>query len=114
MSARLKTSRRSVLAGASASLAMLAPGLRVSFAADAQAGGDILVVLCMRGGQDGLQVLAPAGDPQYIAHRPSMLVPASAASGAGTLDGTDFYFHPNLMGLKQLYDAGKLAAVQAV
>ncbi|MGZ6195429.1 MAG: DUF1501 domain-containing protein [Candidatus Binataceae bacterium] len=117
MSAEIRPSRRAVLAGASAALATLAPGMRVSFATDGQSGGDILVVLFMRGGQDGLQVLAPAGDPQYIARRPSMRVTAdgpNAGLGAGTLDGTDFYLHPNVPGLKRLYDAGKLAAVQAV
>jgi uncharacterized protein (DUF1501 family) len=109
-------SRRSVLAGAGA-LTAIGPGLRAAFAADGQPARDILVVMFMRGGQDGLQVLAPAGDARYAASRPRIRVQASGANaglGTGSLDGVDFYFHPNLGGLKTLYDAGQLVAVQAV
>lgn len=114
-------SRRSILAAAGG-FAALAPGLRVAFGADRPVAGsgiesDILIVMFMRGGQDGLQLVAPAGADEYIRRRPTIRVTADGPNrglGAGPLDGVDMYFHPALGGLKSLYDAGQLAVVQAV
>ncbi len=116
-------SRRSLLATTSGSLFMsLGGGLRVAFAADgvetqsAQSTNPILVVVFCRFGQDGMQLLAPAGDPNYIQNRPTIRIQTSgtgAGLGAGTLGGVDFFFHPNLPELKGLYDSKQLAAVVA-
>src|SRR4051794_35147000 len=103
----MNISRRSVLAGGAA-LAALAPGVRVSFAADATTPRDILIVLFQRGACDWLQMLAPAGDANYIAARPAFRVPASGANaglGLGTLGGTDFYLSASAPELKAIYDA---------
>ena len=113
----MKFSRRDFLsrAGAGGLLATVQPGLRVAFAADA-APGNILVVAFMRGGQDGLQLVAPAEDPNYIAARPTIRVQSSGTDAglpAGSLGGTNFYFHPNLPELKALYDSKQLAVVEA-
>ena len=112
----MNLSRRSILSS-SAALASMGAGIRVSLAANPSPATDVLVILFMRGGQDGLQLAAPAGDPNYIRARPSIRVQSSgpqAGFGIGTLSGTDFYLHPNLPELKPLYDSGKLAIVQAV
>ena len=57
-------SRRELLRTASAGTAMAAitPGLKVAFAADGAADKNLLVVLYLRFGSDGLQMIAPAGD----------------------------------------------------
>ena len=112
----LNISRRSVLAAGGAALATLAPGVRVSFAADAAPARDVLIVLFQRGACDWLQMVAPAGDPNYIAARPALRVPttgANAGIGLGSLGGTDFYLSASAPELKTLYDSGNLAFVHA-
>jgi uncharacterized protein (DUF1501 family) len=111
-------SRRNLLLGAStgAFMATIAPNARVALARDAGAARDILIVLFLRGGSDGLQMIAPSGDSNYISKRPTIAVPSSgtnAGIGLGTLDGVDFYLNPSVPELKSLYDAEQLAVVHA-
>ena len=121
-------SRRGLLGGASA-FVTLGGGLRVALGADlpvalggtggtgiatpAAAGGPILVVVFCRFGQDGLQMVAPSGDTNYIAARPTFRILPNANMGIGTLDGVDMFLHPNMPELKTLYDAKQLATVVA-
>jgi uncharacterized protein (DUF1501 family) len=114
----MKLSRRNLLlsAGTGAFMASAAPGLRVAMAQQAGPTRDILIVLYLRGGSDGLHMIAPSGDPDYVSKRPTLAVPANgpnAGVGLGTLDGVDFYLNPNASELKPLYDAGHLAVIQA-
>ena len=76
-------SRRSLLKSVStgAALSALAPGLNCAFAAE-QGQRDILVVVFLRFGCDGLTMIAPAQDPAYQALRPTIKVAASG-EGAG-------------------------------
>ena len=104
-------SRRGLLAGAAGSAA-----LRVGFdTRPAHAAGtrDVLVVIFQRGAADWLQMLSPSGDANYQANRPSIRTMANANLGVGTMNGTDFFIGANAPELKVLYDAGKLAFVQA-
>lgn len=73
-------------------------------------GGNVLVVLSLRGGVDGLGMVVPHGDPAYYAARPSIAVPA------GALVARDHYFglHPAMAPLVWLWKEGSLAAVHAV
>jgi len=73
--------------------------------------GDVLVVLSLRGGMDGLSLIAPVGDPDYARLRPSIGVPA--ATGIATGDRR-FALHPGLAPLKPLWDRGLVGAVHAV
>jgi uncharacterized protein (DUF1501 family) len=113
-------SRRSLLSHAStaAFLGAVAPGLNVALAQSAPAAdGNILVVLYLRGASDGLQMIAPAGDADYIANRPTIRVPSSgtgAGLGIATFDGVDFFLNPAVPELRDLYTSGKLALVHAV
>ena len=114
----MNISRRNLLAGTSAgaALAAIAPGLRVSFAADTTTSRDVMIVLFQRGACDWLQMLSPAGDPSYIAARPNIRVQTTgnnAGLGTGSLGGTDFYLSASAPELKTLYDAGNLAFVHA-
>jgi uncharacterized protein (DUF1501 family) len=128
----MNVSRRFVLGGTSA-LVALGGGLRVAFAdstatstpvaaattgtgAGAAPANPILVVVFCRFGQDGMQLVAPAGDPNYIQARPTIRIQTSgggAGLGLGTLQGVDMYMHPSMPELKALYDAKQLAAVVA-
>src|SRR4051812_25228826 len=110
----MNISRRHLLATASAGTALftVAPGLQVAMAAGtAPPSTDILVVLFQRGACDWLQMLAPAGDANYIAKRPNIKVPTAGNNpgiGIGTLDNTDFYLSASAPELKTLYDSGDL------
>src|SRR3954468_7412476 len=73
-------------------------------------GSSTLVVLSLRGGIDGLGVVVPHGDPGYYTARPSTAVPKASLLAADSMFG----LHPNLAPLKPLWDAGELAAIQAV
>lgn len=112
-------SRRTLLkSGATGTaLSAVAPGLSACFAADRSDQRDILVVVFLRFGCDGLTMLAPAEDPEYRRLRPTIGISATGAGAGlplGTLDGVPFYMHPSAPELKALYDAGQLAVVQAV
>jgi uncharacterized protein (DUF1501 family) len=82
---------------------------RMAFAAGPYS-GDVLIVLSMRGGQDGLSVVPPVGDPNYQTLRPNIGIPASLAVPLGGVFG----LHPGLAALKPLYDAGTFGVVHAV
>ncbi|MBY6113733.1 DUF1501 domain-containing protein [Mameliella alba] len=80
----------------------------VSFAATP--GDARLVVIILRGGMDGLGVVAPYGDPDFAAlGRP---VP-DFSNGAMDLDGR-FALHPALSPLRPLWQAGELGFAHAV
>ena len=78
----------------------------------------IVVVLFLRGGMDGLNLIAPVNDPHYIAARlPALRVlPDGDNPGlqlANAPAGFDFRLHPNAKPLKDIYDAGQLAVIHA-
>src|SRR3954452_8714614 len=102
--------RRTVLAGGLAGLAGAMLDTRLAFAADPAYRGDVLVLLSLRGGFDGLSAVVPAGGPAYYAARPDIGVPRAR------LIGGDGYFglHPALAPLLPYWRSGALAAVQAV
>jgi len=67
-----------------------------------------LVVIILRGGMDGLNVVSPVADPLFAGYRPSML--------GQTHLPLDNYFamHPQLADLMPLWNAGELGFVNAV
>ncbi|MEM7473018.1 MAG: DUF1501 domain-containing protein [Pseudomonadota bacterium] len=98
--------RRGFIAGLGCSLAASPLLTPVSFAATA--GEKRLVVIILRGGMDGMDVLRPTGDPLLTRYRPRL-----AAERGLELDG--FYtLHPALSGLLPLWRAGDLAFAPAV
>lgn len=74
----------------------------------------VLVKVFLRGGCDGLNLCVPYGDAQYAPLRGTIALPRPDQSG-GVID-LDGYFglHPSLAALKPLYDARRLAFLQAV
>ncbi len=110
-------SRRRLLGAAGAAVALGVVGglvrdtsaTRLAFAGTAYT-GDVLVVLSLRGGFDGLSAVVPAADPAYAAARPGIGVPAAQLL---QLDAT-FGLHPALAPLKPFWDAGTFGVVHAV
>ena len=71
---------------------------------------NILVVVQLAGGNDGLNSLVPYGDGLYYQKRPTLAVPQSQVLHLNNHVG----FNPNLTKLKGLYDQGKVAVIQGV
>lgn len=125
------STRRGFLVGCSTAIASLA-GSRFNSFAFAQDGGgssgsggpyndEILVVLFLRGGQDGLNLIVPTGgasnDRQYYElARPNLRVPLSGPGAPlplGALGNTSFGMHPSAAALHELFQDGKLSIVTA-
>lgn len=107
--------RRTFLKAACAGAAVVqGVSVRTSYAATAVPGpsaGDVLVVVSLRGGVDGLSLVAPVGDPDYARLRPTIAVPTS--TGLPTGDRM-FALHPAMAPLLPLWRSGVLGAVHAV
>jgi uncharacterized protein (DUF1501 family) len=75
--------------------------------------GRKLVVIMLRGAVDGLNVVAPVGDDNYLRLRPTIgLARPGADGGALDLDGY-FGMHPALAPLQGLWQQKKLAFIHA-
>jgi uncharacterized protein (DUF1501 family) len=113
-------SRRSLLAFGSLGLIGWMAGQRsalaqIGLSPDA-ADRDLLVVVFLRGGADGLNVVVPYRDDEYFKRRPTLALqkPTSSASDRTLdLDGA-FAFHPALAPLLPEFKEGRLAVVHAV
>lgn len=112
-------------AGCSAAVAALA-GARIgglSFSGPGPASlaptGELLVVVFLRGGCDGLSLVAPVDDARYVAARGTLALPAAGPRAALPIDPRNPSFdaalglHPAAAPLKELYDHGALAVVHA-
>lgn len=116
--------RREFLKGCGASVAIGALGPSLLFSQDAQAAAnsyDTVVMVFLRGGYDGLNLITPIdGNDRgfYEEARPSLRIPATGTDAALPLTlasgaATGFGIHPSAAGLRDLWDAGKLAVVQS-
>lgn len=79
---------------------------------------ETLVVLFLRGGMDGLNLICPTGDSDLIAARPEVLRVTRKGDDAGHVMSNpaadvDFRFHRQARELSELYEAGDLAVVHA-
>ena len=88
-----------------AGAAPLLPGFAAGAGAD-----NVLVVVQMAGGNDGLNTIVPYSDDAYHRVRPAIGIPSAAVLKLNDRIG----FNPALKGLKELYAQGKLAIVQGV
>ncbi len=73
-------------------------------------GGNVLVVVSLRGGADGLSLVVPHGDPAYASARPTIGVP----TGSLLAKDPTFGLHPAFQPLLPMWNAGKFGAVHAV
>ncbi|CAA6801745.1 MAG: Unknown protein [uncultured Sulfurovum sp.] len=80
-----------------------------------------LVVLFNHGGNDGINMLVPYGDPYYNVIRPNLAILPPDGSGSNAIslgengrhDGIDFGLHPSMSGLKNIWDDGNIAFMPA-
>ena len=110
-------SRRSFLQGAGLTLAgfsacSLLPGPWIRHAlAGGAASNKRLLFIFLRGGNDGINAVIPAGDPDYnTANRPSLYIPNTLSIN---LNGFA-RLHPALADLMEPFNAGDLAVVHRV
>ncbi len=86
---------------------------RLAFAQTPAAVGttaDVLVVVCLRGGIDGLNVVVPHADPQYYNRRSLIAVPRNQLLQADAMFG----LNPAMAPLEPFWTSGQLGAIQAV
>lgn len=112
-------SRRDLLQGAGvASAAAILPSWmpRLAFRARGQAArGDVLVVVFLRGGMDGLSAVVPYQERNYYDSRRGIAFAAPKAGDAKSTIRLDdrFALNPALVSLKSAWDDGQLAVVHA-
>lgn len=70
----------------------------------------VLVVLQLAGGNDGLNTIIPVRQDDYYKARPRLAIPRATALELNK----EFSTHPSAVGLKKLFDAGRLSVIQAV
>jgi uncharacterized protein (DUF1501 family) len=109
-----KTTRRGFMIGCSAAIASMTGGLSFTAfgAAEAEPNQDILVVVFLRGGMDGLSVVPPIGGADrgfYVEKRPNIQIPTTSLLG---LDDR-FGLHPAAAALHGLYQDKRVAIVHA-
>ncbi|MCW5942804.1 MAG: DUF1501 domain-containing protein [Fimbriimonadaceae bacterium] len=81
--------------------------------------GNAFVMLFLRGGADGLNLVAPYGEDAYYRERPSLAIAPPRDGRTATanrlldLDGF-FGLHPSMGAILPLYEAGTLAVLHAV
>jgi uncharacterized protein (DUF1501 family) len=100
-------------------LGMLAPDGSATSSRPGVPDERILVIVQLSGGNDGLNTVVPYGDREYHAARPSLSLgePGKAKNGGAALEldrDRGIGLHPNLTGLKELHDDGRLAVVAGV
>ena len=80
----------------------------------------VLVIIQLHGGNDGLNALIPMDQySRYYNLRPNIAIPERGKRGYVALDSTlpindQVGLHPDMIGMKELYDQGQMAVVQGV
>lgn len=111
----MKPTRRDFIRGgvAAFTVSFAAPAFLSDLARAQGSSRRALVVLYLSGGNDALSTLIPYTDSFYYSRRPTLAVPAGNVVQIGSDSlGQPLGLHPNLAGLRTIYDAGHLAFVQ--
>ena len=110
-----KVSRRQFIRDgvAAFTVSFAAPAFLSDIARAQGALGRNLVVVYLGGGNDALSTLVPYQDPFYFSRRPALAIPAGQVLQIGSdSSGTTLGFHPQLTGLHDIFNQGRLAIVQ--
>src|SRR5437870_2715691 len=76
---------------------------------------NILVMINLRGGADGLNIIVPYRDPDYYRLRPTLAITEPGKTGRTAIDLDGFFgMHPGLEPLLPLYEQGRMAFLHAV
>ena len=104
--------RRKFLATAGAATVSVAWGVQAARAATAATTGygNVLVMVELQGGNDGLNTVIPFADPAYYALRPQLAIPREQVLVLDAATG----LHPALQPLLALWQMRELAIVQGV
>lgn len=101
-------------AAAFAALGSLAPTKAFSKANTQVKKGKTLLVVFLRGGIDGLNVIVPFGDKHYYEHRNRIAIPRPG-NGRTAIDLDGFFgLHPSAQALEPWFKSGVCRAMQAV
>jgi uncharacterized protein (DUF1501 family) len=118
----LALTRRRLLTGGAAAAASLALWSGLPPAALAGTRDPRLLTIILRGGLDGLTMIAPVGDPDYARLRQKIAIRAGGGAASGPYTGPDaglpldgfFALNPAMPYLYQLYQKRQALAVHAV
>ncbi len=104
--------RRNLVKGAALGtvFAALPLGSRIVLANTAK---EPLLFVLLRGGTDGLNLVAPVDDQNLVAARNSALIPGSGFRLSGGLTNQDWRLHPSAPELYALYQSRQLALIHA-
>lgn len=110
--------RRTFLYGCAGAAAASALPFAPVLAQSPDSDKEILVVVFLRGGCDGLHLLAPVSDKNYVDARAANLRIAESGNERGltlsnTLNNLDFCLHPSAKALFELYQSKQLALIHA-
>jgi uncharacterized protein (DUF1501 family) len=108
-------SRRDFVRGgvAAFTVSFTAPSFLVEIARGQGARSRSLVVLYLNGGNDSLSTVVPYQDPFYYSRRPTIAIPAGQVLQIGSdSGGKTLGLHPQLTGLREVFNAGRLAVIQ--
>lgn len=118
----MSLTRRTFLGGCTAGLAAFASGRVFALSLDPnaqQSSDDLFVLVFLRGGIDGLHLMAPVDDPNYVAARTAQLRLNDSGDHngvrieRGTPAGGDWRIHPAAQPLLDLYQSGDMACLHA-
>jgi uncharacterized protein (DUF1501 family) len=115
MATSLRISRRTFIRGgvSAFTVTFAAPAFLSDIARAQGAAARNLVVVYLSGGNDALSTVVPYQDPFYFSRRPSIFVPAGQVLQIGTdSSGRALGLHPRLTGLREIFNAGRLAVIQ--
>lgn len=104
------------LCGTAAVALTAAPALRFARGQDTVRKGKTLVLIFLRGGQDGLNLLVPYGDADYAKLRPRLAMRPPREGDPGACLDLDGFFglHPQAGALRDLFNKGQAAFLPAV
>ncbi|MCP3918486.1 MAG: DUF1501 domain-containing protein [bacterium] len=113
LSRRQFLGRTSTIAAATATSPAWLPQVALGRTPGGGSGRDTFISIFLRGGQDGLTVVAPYADPNYAPQRPTLAVPPPGAPG-GAIDLDGFFgLAPAAAPLMTPYSAGHLLIAHA-
>jgi uncharacterized protein (DUF1501 family) len=111
----MKPTRRDFVRGgvAAFTLGFAAPKFLCELALAQGAASRNLVVVYLSGGNDSLSMVVPYADSFYASRRPSIALAAGQVLQIGKDSaGNSLGLHPRLIGLKSIFDQGRLALIQ--